>query len=101
MSLSPESSLAVSEIVEGNFCVLLTGLRVFQGREHIVGAHLVLNKTWHGGISLLTCCFQASHLLLKLAEERSILKDREERSEADTCPFRGPQSDGEKVDPPF
>lgn len=30
--------------MEGNFCVLLTGLRVFQGKEHIVGAHLVLNE---------------------------------------------------------
>ena len=35
----------------GKFCVLLTGLRVFQGREHIVGAHFVLNEQgvagWH------------------------------------------------------
>ena len=60
-----------------------------------------MNKTWQGGTSLLTCHFQPSRLLLKLMEELSILKDREERSEGCMCLFRGPQSDGEKVNAPF
>lgn len=67
--------------MEGNFCVLLTGLRVFQDREHIVGAHLVPNEQYVAGRHLFADLPFSALSPAPKADGRALCPQRQGRKE--------------------